>query len=79
MLKPLVAAAALAALAAPAFALPSKSCVDNFVYAVRNNPVRPLPSGGGGGEPHTPMPGDPIGYVKYDANAAVVAAKCLAS
>lgn len=79
MLKPLIAAAALAAVAAPAFAGPPKTCVDTFVYAVRNNPYRPLPSGGGGGEPHSPIPGDPVGYVKYDANAAVVAAKCLAS
>lgn len=79
MLRPLLVAAALAAVAAPAFAAPSTACVDTFVYAVRHNPVRPLPYGGGGGEPHTPMPGDPVGYVRYDVNAATAAAKCLAS
>jgi len=79
MLKPLVAAAALAAVAAPAFAAPSVSCATTLQYQVTHNPVRPLPSGGGGGEPTMVIPGDPVGYVKYDVNAAVAAAKCLSS
>lgn len=79
MLKPLVAAAALAAVAAPAFAAPSVTCAKTLQYQVTHNPVNPFPSGGGGGgEPTMIIPGDPIGYVKYDVNAAVAAAKCLA-
>jgi hypothetical protein len=77
MLKPLLAAAALAAVAAPASLASPTDCVSTFVHAVTHNPVRPLPSGGGGGEPHTPLTGDPVGYVLYDVNAATAAVKCL--
>lgn len=79
MLKPLVAAAALVAVAAPAFAAPDVACATTLHHQVTHNPVRPLPHGGGGGEPTMVMPGDPVGYVRYDVNAAVAAAKCLAS
>lgn len=80
MLKPLIAAAlAASAYAAPSYAAPSTECVDRLAYQIGHNPVRALPYGGGGGEPHTPMPGDPVGYVQYDVAAAIAAAKCLAS
>ena len=81
MTKPLslLAVAALAAAAAPAYASSEAvACVQTFAYQVQHNPVRPLPSGGGGGgEPTMVMPGDPVGYVKYDADAAVAAVKCV--
>lgn len=79
MLKPLLAAAALAAVAAPALAAPDLSCVTTAQYKITHNPVRPLPSGGGGGEPTMVIPGDPVGYVVYDVNAVTAAAKCAAS
>lgn len=80
MLKPLAAAVALLALAGlPASASTAPgACVNDATYKVQHNPVRPLPSGGGGGEPHTPVPGDPVGYVKYDVAAVTAAAKCIA-
>lgn len=79
MLKPLLAAAALVAVAAPAFPSSANSaCLSTFQYQVTHNPVRPLPHGGGGsGEPTMVMPGDPVGYVRYDVTAATTAAKCL--
>ncbi|HEX8004193.1 MAG TPA: hypothetical protein VF519_16010 [Mycobacteriales bacterium] len=83
MTKPLflLAAAALAAAAAPAYAAAGPvACVNTGVYQVQHNPVRPLPSGGGGGgEPTMVIPGDPVGYVKYDVTALTTAAKCAAS
>jgi hypothetical protein len=76
MLKPLVATAAvLAAVALPASALDS-GCAGDAAYKIQHNPVRPLPSGGGGGEPTMVIPGDPVGYVKYDVAAVVAAVKC---
>lgn len=78
MTKPLLATAAvLAAVATPASAAVGTACVDAAVYKITHNPVRPLPSGGGGGEPTMIMPGDPIGYVKYDVGAVTAIPSCL--
>lgn len=77
MLKPLVTAAALCALAAvPSHASnPTVACLGAAAYAVQHNPYNPFPSGGGGGEPHTPMPGQPGPYVQYDVAAFTACAK----
>ncbi|HEV2891238.1 MAG TPA: hypothetical protein VGX28_12760 [Frankiaceae bacterium] len=77
MTKPLLAAAAIAAaVALPASAGPS-GCVSDLAYRVQHNPVRPLPYGGGGGEPTMVMPGDPNGYVAYDVDAVKDASACI--
>ena len=77
-----VVAAALVAAAAfatpPAGAAPA-DCMSAYRYALTHNPWRPLPSGGGGGEPGGgPMPGHPFDWAEWNTAATVAFAKCLA-
>lgn len=69
------ACVALVTLAAPADA----DCVSDYRYAISHNPYRPLPSGGGGGEPGGgPMPGQPREWAGHNVTATTAFAKCLA-
>ena len=70
--------AAALGLTAPAAA--TEPCTAAFQYAVTHNPWKPLPQGGGGGEPGgAPMPGQPTRWAQWNQAAATELAKCLAS
>lgn len=67
-----LAAAALVATALSATPASAATCT-----LATNNPYRPLPSGGGGGEPSTPVPGQPREWVNWYVASAASYVNCL--
>ncbi len=68
--------AAAALVAAALTATPAAAAACTLATA---NPYRPLPTTGGGGEPSTPVPGQPREWATWYVSSATSYAKCLAS